>query len=303
MLSRALRCSVARARVGFAASCSGSTSGADGSVAGSTTPASAARCTPAPVLPSALEIAALIAAETAVPAFARSITGYAVPPIVTSSISSSGSRLEPVHCRPARSEAAENDPPGAISGCDGSPGASSVTNAFGTAVGAALPASGSVKRVMSASRRAAGFGPPGSSSNVSPTPSWGVTPSAAVVCVIRTPNDDAPWVRTGTDQVVPVPEVVLTTAGAGAPSSPARWPIQLAMGAGDPVSSDRSHVAIAVGSSATCASGNAGSDPSRPSSGIRFAASAAASPVAVPLISWSFSRTRPRISWVASPPS
>src|SRR5579884_1256208 len=259
-LSSAARCSAASAAVGCVANFSGSTSAIAGSAAGSTSPASAARCVPAPAFPSAARTAALTPADSAVFAFVRSIVGYVVPPSATFRICSDGTSDAPFHSSPATIASSENAGPGAISGCDGSPGAATASEAAGTADGDAAPASGSENSVTLASTRA---GAPAPGASETPTRVWssGVTPSAAVVCAnARSTDDDAFGEITG--NVHTVLAVVVATTGAVTPSSPARCWSHVSIGAGEPATSARSHAVSALGSLAIVANGNAGTEPS-----------------------------------------
>ncbi len=168
------------------------------------------------------------------------------PRSTTLCIWSSGPRLPALQLKPAVNESTENGPPGATSGCDGSPGATTLTEALGKACGAALPANGSVKTVTLASKRAGGLPPSGTSATVSPTSSWGVTPSAAFVSASWSPIEDASGLKMATDHALAPADALARTLGACTPSSPATLPSHFCIGAGDPANSDRSHVAIAV---------------------------------------------------------
>jgi hypothetical protein len=182
-------------------------------------------------------------------------------------------------------------------------GALTSTEAAGSTAAAACPDTGAVNSVTAAVSPAG----PAAGASVAPTctPSVWVTPSAATPRTEPSVTADVAFgVNSGTAQVLVLPLVVVLTVGAVTPSSPARCTSHCASGGGSPATSARSQLVSACASLASAANGKAGSDPSRPSSGIRCVATASASAAAVPdaATSVSLSRIRPRISVVASLP-
>ena len=126
----------------------------------------------------------------------------------------------------------------------------------------------------------------------------GVAPSAATprARVIAAAEVLPGAVRVTAHGSAGVPEPV--TGAAPTPIRPARWVSHWITGGDAPSSRERIQPCTASGVEMSSVSGKAGKVPSRPSSGTRWAATAAALPVAVPACSASSSRSRPAISCV-----